>query len=31
MTGSAKVLVGRRSLAGFCLRFSRDFVKRKIW
>jgi putative peptide zinc metalloprotease protein len=31
MTGSAKVLVGRRSLAGFCLRFSRDFVNRKIW
>ncbi len=31
MTGSAKVLVGRRSLAGFWLRFSRDFVKRKIW
>jgi putative peptide zinc metalloprotease protein len=31
MTGSAKVLVGRRSLAGFSYRFSRDLVSRKIW
>jgi hypothetical protein len=29
--GSAKVLVGRRSLAGFCLRFSRELVERKLW
>ena len=31
MAGSAKILVGRRSFAGFCFRFSRDLVKRKIW
>lgn len=31
MTGSAKVLVGRRSLAGFSRKFSSNFVKRKIW
>jgi len=31
MTGSAKVLVGRRSLAGFSFRFVRDLVGRKIW
>jgi len=31
MTGSAKVLVGRRSLGGFAYRFSRDLVKRRIW
>lgn len=29
--GSAKVLVGRRSLAGFGLRFSRELVDRKLW
>jgi len=31
MTGSAKVLVERRSLAGFCFRFGRDLMDRKIW
>ena len=31
MTGSAKVLVARRSLLGFAYRFSRDLVWRKIW
>jgi hypothetical protein len=31
MSGSAKILVGKRSLAGFCLRFSRDLLDRKIW
>jgi len=31
MTGSAKVLVGRRSLEEFTYRFSRDLVKRRIW
>lgn len=31
MTGSAKLVVGRRSLAGFCLEFARDLVQRKIW
>jgi putative peptide zinc metalloprotease protein len=31
MTGSAKVLVARRSLLGFAYRFSRDLVRRKIW
>jgi putative peptide zinc metalloprotease protein len=31
MTGSAKVLVGRRSLAGFGFRFARDLVRRKVW
>ena len=30
-TGSAKVLVGRRSLAGYSLKFGSDFIKRKIW
>jgi putative peptide zinc metalloprotease protein len=31
MTGSAKVLTGRRSLAGLSYRFSKDFVGRKVW
>jgi putative peptide zinc metalloprotease protein len=31
MIGSAKVLVGRRSLAGLTYRFTRDFVGRKVW
>ena len=31
MAGSAKIVVGKRSLAGFCLRFSRDLLDRKIW
>jgi putative peptide zinc metalloprotease protein len=31
MTGSAKVLADRRSLAGFGFRFARDLVRRKIW
>jgi putative peptide zinc metalloprotease protein len=31
MNGSAKVLVGRRSLIGFCYRFARDLIQRKIW
>ena len=31
MSGSAKVLVGRRSVTGFFLRFVRDLVQRKIW
>lgn len=31
MTGSAKVFIGRRSLAGFCSRFVGDLVERKIW
>jgi len=31
MNGSAKVLVGRRSLVGFCFRFGRDLIQRKIW
>jgi len=31
MTGSAKVLVERRSLAGIGFRFSRDLIQRKIW
>jgi putative peptide zinc metalloprotease protein len=31
MAGSAKILVRKRSLAGFCLRFSGDLLDRKIW
>jgi putative peptide zinc metalloprotease protein len=31
MAGSAKILVARRSLAGFGWRFTRDLVRRKIW
>ena len=31
MNGSAKVLVGHRSLAGLCGRFVRDLVQRKVW
>jgi len=31
MSGLAKVLVARRSLAGFCFRFGRDMVERKLW
>ena len=31
MTGSAKILVARRSLLGFAYRFSRDLIWRKIW
>jgi multidrug efflux pump subunit AcrA (membrane-fusion protein) len=31
MTGSAKVLTGRRSLAGICFRFGRDLIERKVW
>jgi len=31
MTGSAKIQVGRRSLATFGLRFARDLVARRVW
>jgi len=31
MTGSAKIWVGRRSLAGSCFRSVREVVERKIW
>jgi multidrug resistance efflux pump len=31
MTGIAKIWVGRRSLAGFGLRFLRDLVARRVW
>jgi hypothetical protein len=31
MGGQAKILVGRRSLAGFCGQFGRDLVQRKVW
>jgi putative peptide zinc metalloprotease protein len=31
MSGSAKVLVGRRSLAGLSYRFTKDFIGRKVW
>ncbi|HZP17118.1 MAG TPA: HlyD family efflux transporter periplasmic adaptor subunit [Terriglobales bacterium] len=31
MTGTAKVLVGRRSLAGFAARFAGELVRRKVW
>jgi len=31
MSGSAKVLLGKKSLAGFGFRFIREFVRRKIW
>jgi hypothetical protein len=31
MSGQAKILVGRRSLAGFAGRFVRDLVQRKVW
>ena len=31
VTGLAKIFIGRRSLAGFCYRFSRDLVERKVW
>src|SRR5260370_33049452 len=31
MNGSAQVIVGRRSLVGFCFRFGRDLIQRKIW
>jgi putative peptide zinc metalloprotease protein len=31
MTGSAKVLTGRRSLAGLSYRLTRDFIGRKVW
>src|SRR5258708_27867109 len=31
MNGSAKVLVGKKSLIGFCFRFGRDLIQRKIW
>jgi putative peptide zinc metalloprotease protein len=31
MTGTAKILVTRRSIAGFTWRFSRDLVARRIW
>jgi multidrug efflux pump subunit AcrA (membrane-fusion protein) len=31
MTGSAKILVARRSLAGLGYRFAREFVGRKFW
>jgi putative peptide zinc metalloprotease protein len=31
MTGSAKILVDRRSLAGLCFRFARDLIERKVW
>ena len=31
MTGIAKILIGRRSLASFGLRFVRDLVTRRVW
>jgi putative peptide zinc metalloprotease protein len=31
MSGDAKVLVGRRSAAGFAWRFARDLVGRRVW
>jgi hypothetical protein len=31
MSGSAKIFVARRSLAGFSWRFARDIVNRKLW
>jgi hypothetical protein len=31
MTGMAKVIVARRSLAGFAWKEFRDFVQRKVW
>ena len=31
MSGSAKVLTARRSLAALCLRFTRGIVQRKVW
>ena len=31
ISGSAKVLAGRRSLAGFTLRFGRQLINRKVW
>jgi hypothetical protein len=31
MSGNAKILVGRRSLAGFAWRFARDIFGRRIW
>lgn len=31
MTGTAKILIGRRSLAGLTWRFGRDLVARRVW
>jgi len=31
MTGTAKVLVARRSLAGFAFQFTNDLISRRIW
>ncbi len=31
MTGSAKILAGKRSLAGLAFRFGGEFIQRKIW
>lgn len=31
MTGTAKVLVAHRSLAGFSFQFAKDLVRRKVW
>ena len=31
MSGPAKVLVARRSLAEFCFRFGREMIERKVW
>lgn len=31
MTGTAKVLIGHRSLAGFVLQFARDLIYRRFW
>lgn len=31
MTGTAKVLVARRSLAGFASRFTADLIRRRVW
>lgn len=31
MNGTAKILVGRRSLAGFAAQFGRDLLQRKVW
>jgi hypothetical protein len=31
MSGNAKILVGRRSMAGFAWRFARDLAGRRMW
>jgi putative peptide zinc metalloprotease protein len=31
MTGTAKIFVGRRSVAGFSARFARELIERRVW